>query len=226
MQMISRQIISVVSTCCVVFGLCCCSGEVDSGAATEKSASNVDPTRASARALFDHIRTICSPEYPDAEAYYALVKWETPKQEIWRHHIENIDLPQYRFGKACQDRFGELPLMRSRSVWEIASFDWQKDEPDRAVIESVNDYGVKSPLHLVRIGDQWWISGYTFEYSNIGFDHPSFEKVALSLPGIGPYIDGVTARIRNGEFRTLEEAEKDQQAAVSQYSKEHPQASP
>jgi hypothetical protein len=207
-----------------VIVLAACSDSPNGPSTTEHVASNVDPTRASARALFEQVRTICGPEYPDAQAYFALVKWETPKQELWRQHIENIDLPKYRFGKACQDHFGKLPLIRGRSVcvWEVASFDWQREDTDRAVIECVNNHGTKWALHLVRFGEEWWISGYTFEFGSIGFDHPKFAEFALSLPGVGRYIDGVADRVRNGEFATLDEAERAREDAVSKYSNDHP----
>jgi hypothetical protein len=227
MRMISRQIICVVSTCCLVLGLCGCSGGDDSEVAAGQAGSSVDPTRASARALFDHIESICNREHPDAEAYYALVHTETPKQKVWIDFVNNALLPRARFAKACFEKFGEYPPIGQAGVWQIAEATWKKEEPDRVEIECINDHGVKSPLHLVRLGDQWWISGYTFEYAkHIGFNEPGFDRMTESLPGIGPHVDRVTARVRNGEFATLEEAEEAQSDAIGEYSKDHPRPRP
>ncbi len=218
-----RRVVFVLGIVCVMSGLCGCSSNDDSGAAAEQNVSSVDPTRASARALFDHIQSICNQERPDAEAYYALVHTETPKQQTWMAFVNNALLPRNRFAKACYERFGEHPPGGQAMVWEIDTSTWKKEEADRVEIECTNDHGVTSPLHLVRLGEQWWISGYTFEYAkHIGFDEPGFEMMTNSLPGIGPYIDRVTARVRNGEFATLEEAEEAQSEAIGEYSKDHP----
>jgi hypothetical protein len=225
--MVSKRITCIFSICLAMIGLCGCSGGDDSATAAEQDASSVDPTRANARALFDHIQSICNLEHPDAEAYYALVHTETPKQKIWIAFVSNVLLPRTRFAKACYEKFGEYPLIGQAMVWEIAGSIWKKEDADRAEIECTNDHGVKSPLHLVRIGDQWWISGYTFEYAkHIGFDEPGFDKMTQSLPGIGPYIDRVTSRVRNGAFATLEEAEEAQSDAIGEYSRDHPRPRP
>jgi hypothetical protein len=212
-----------IAALCLVFYLCSCSDGDDHATPTEQQPSVVtDPVRTSAHALFDYVQSISNQEYADAEAYFVLVYTETAKQKVWMDFIQNMELPNNRFGKACQARFGELPLLRGGIVWKIASFRWQKEDADRAVIECVNDHGVKWPLHLVKVGDQWWISGYTFEYGNNGFDQPGFERLGRTMPGIGSYIDAVAVRVRNGEFATLKEAEKALEAAISKWGDDHP----
>ncbi len=78
---------------------------------------------------------------------------------------------------------------------------------ERAVVAYTNGLGESKSLQLVKVGERWWISGYTLEHAP---EFASFSSLPEKWGGVLPnavVAPSVTARIRNGEFATAAEAD-------------------
>jgi hypothetical protein len=193
------------------------------GCGAARDDRSADAHRQSAEALFEFIVELSERPVPDAETFYSLVFWETPKQELWRYFAENQILPHYRFMKACHDRFGKSVNSGVVSFVKLSSLRILTNDGERAhaVCQTVLDG--EAPLHLVKIGEHWHISGYTFELNpRLMFDDDKgHEFMCTSLFGIAAYYEPVIEQARRGDFRTIDDAMSSFVAARDQWYRDH-----
>ena len=67
--------------------------------------------------------------------------------------------------------------------------------------------GIERPLHLIFIQSRWWISGYTIEYETDTDKRDFIEGMSdamLTWDSNDEYLRPIVARVRAGEFQTIE----------------------
>ncbi len=182
----------------------------DEPAAVEQPLPQVDPRFVSAEALVAHYNQLASEaEIVDARSVMALYYAET---DVHRGLIDvstqfismlEYDLAMWeQFGQGITPRKDGPRLARNQKPARIT-------EPgdERAVVAYTNGLGESKALQLVKVGERWWISGYTLEHDPEVAPMSSLpEKFGGVLPNAA-VAPSVTARIRNGEFATAAEAD-------------------
>lgn len=182
----------------------CGSDSVDT---QQSNVNEVDPRFATAKSLVAHITSLTERDKPDFRAYYDLFYPETPAQEAWDRFADEYILPKTEFEMEAFARFkeeadGEIPPL---AYWRTK--DLRIVENDELRAKAVFDSKVREDkeIYLIKIADQWWVSGYTWQY------HPNFDAtkavdVAQSSVGLKTYIDRVIRHLKEGTFSTLEGA--------------------
>ena len=201
----------------------CGNGEAEDTAARTPT---VDPRFASADTLVDYFNSIPSLGNDAGPAFVELLYAETPFQEQFLSNLRiGIDLhwaevAMYeRFGTTLRDD-GEGDLLQ-RSIRARASA--PSVEGLRATADMIDgENRSRSPLYLVRIGDRWWISCYTFEYTMSDRDKAEQAELAPIHEAMAAAGRAVAPRLRSGEFATANEARAAYKLALLQYAIEHP----
>jgi hypothetical protein len=199
----------------------------DESASAQELQPAVDPRFATAEALLAYFNSLNTQLPPDALELAAICYAENEFQSKYVETIRRGGASDYyQLDKAMYERFGE-PLL------DYAAFKrrWPKRctpavierTYDRRVEGSFKDEdGEKRPLHLVQIGERWWVSGYTFEYRIKEADRASAEfgielMLSLSSSSNHEYLQPIIANIRNGQYATAKEARAAHQNAFRQW---------
>lgn len=163
----------------------------------------VDPRFESAEALVSYFNEINRMDPPDFEAEFALYHLENDLQRDL-HQIARMMILQHQFETALTDRFGDEHTSSLSTYPETATM--TEENGDRAVARAVGKGG-KRELHLVRIGDRWWISGYTHEYDpDIDADEMPIEELKKIVAVLQAVVPTFAARVRAGTYATYEDA--------------------
>lgn len=120
--------------------------------------------------------------------------------------------------QACWERFGDAltPSDRSRKPKELAPLApnprpafFTENTADRAVAREFNSDGTETRLYLVLIGDRWWVSGFTMEYSpNFMSNFPDLDEAEQASKLLATAVPRMTQRLHAGEFASVEEVRK------------------
>jgi hypothetical protein len=136
---------------------------------------------------------------------------ETPIQERLVGVLRGM-LPTFDLVVAVRERFGaELMESGGPSTETNSPVTLTSVEDARAEGTTIDAEGNEDTVHFVRIGDEWWISGYTLEYSMLagmpeGMSPDEMVDTAGSMMGsMGEAAAGVKRRLDAGEFSTIEE---------------------
>jgi hypothetical protein len=167
----------------------------------------VDPRFASAEALLDYYNELAMREPAiDPEPLFDLLYAENDLQKRLIQVAESISL-YMRLEQAVWDRFGDTiepsaphpPLTPNPQPAQFTSRD-----SDRATAAEIDAAGKERTLYFVRVGDRWWLSGYTLEYD------PGTAEIIENLEGweraegaATPHIRMIHDRLERGEFRTI-----------------------
>ena len=186
----------------------------------------VDPRFVSADALVAYFNSLPSLGNDAGPAFVELLYAETPFQEQFLSNLRiGIDLhwaevAMYeRFGTTLRDDGGGDLLQRSiRARASAPSVEGLRATADMTDGENRS----RSPLYLVKIGDRWWISCYTFEYTMS--DRAKAEQAELAPMHEAMAAAGrtVAPRLQAGEFATVDDVRAAFKQALIQYALENP----
>ena len=175
-------------------------------------APTVDARFATADALLDHYNQLISGKQVDMRGTFALYYAENKKQERIIDLLKNSFADFLELQLAILDRFGDDMPARQRDELE-------KQRPKPAVMSqrdtsrcqatATGPDGIQQTIRLVKIGDRWWISGYTFEYDPaLEEEMRRIEDFAGMMGYLGPMSRAVRARLDAGEFDSIDEVSK------------------
>lgn len=182
----------------------CGSDSVDT---QQSNVNEVDLRFATAESLVAHITSLTERDNPDFRAYYDLFYPETPAQEAWDQFADEYILPTFEFELEVYKQFGE------EADVEIAKFAHYRTKNLRLIENSeprakaVFDSEVRDnkEIHLIKVGNRWWVSGYTWEYNPI-FNEAKVLEASQSSIGLKIYIDQIIRHLKEGTFQTAEAA--------------------
>lgn len=197
----SRVVTRLILCPAVMLILFACGGS-DPAANAQSSEPEVDPRFASAEALIDHFNDLNRGEvinfHDEIALYYAENDFQQRIIGALRYMAFTQDLQN-----ACQRRFG-MPLGPSWDFYtENAKLTQVEGERARAL--ATGETATERELYLVKIGDRWWLSGYTFEYSDEYSDPVGLEFMESSAHWLERFVPRIVQRIENGDFSSVEE---------------------
>lgn len=207
--------------CCILSVAVVAGCGTDSASEQPSEVDQVAPRFATAEALVARISSLTEREEPDFRAYYDLFYPETPAQKAWDHFAEEYILPNTEFHFEVMHRFGrdadDGKSVGSPGFWRTKNLRLVEDGEHRAKAVFQSDVRDDEDIYLIRVGDRWWVSGYTWEY------HPNFNaetigEIARLSIGLQPYIDEVLQSLRADEFATPMEANAAFKAAVRRHA--------
>jgi len=174
-----------------------------------------------AEALIEHIRTVLSQVPEDRNSFYDLVYAENEWQRQNHQLIVLLNEPRQILDSACLSAFGQLwSGSGSGRTWPIEAMEIVSNDGSRAMVHCSDDYRDNWPLQLVRIGEEWRVSGYTWEQMPPSIQEaPTLDDLARLLPRVRALHDSrmkLVARIKAGEFATIEEAQRAADEAMEQ----------
>ena len=178
----------------------------------------VDPRFATAEALIEQFNEINKRQPPDLEAELALYYAENDFQ---RDILDAIRLTHYQvqLNTAAQNQFGEPFNPDVNLFGETASI--KERNGRRAVAEAIGN-NQKRDLHLVRMDGRWWISGYTYEYTDEFEDRKMLDLMKRLAKVYEAIVPTFVTRVNNGEFDTLQDAQFECGQAVVNHMENRP----
>lgn len=191
-------------------------GEAATEQTVESTGPIIDARYQTANALVNYAKDLLDQTPPDVETFhYELFYWENEDQQVWELHNAVIVLPNALLSNDLKVKFGEtfivpLPLQDL----EIRDTTLTNNEGGRAEGVFYDTDGRERVLHLVEIEGRWWISGYTFEYAggdfinNIGGSIDDLNEFNAILLRYRPVVIEIRNRLHNGEFKTIDEANR------------------
>ena len=168
----------------------------------------VDARFATADGLLGHYNQLITGEPVDLRGAYALYYAESEKQSRIIDLMRNSFVDFIELQLAILERFGDdLPFNQAAMI--------EKQRPQRAAMTRRTDDrcqataslpdGTEQTIRLVKIGERWWISGYTFEYDPaFAEDMRRIEDYTGTMGHLGPIARTVHARLDAGEFDSFE----------------------
>lgn len=190
----------------------------------------IDPRFATAESLVNHLNAIVNGAtidpatideilYPENDAQRKLV-------DVFRLAISTLAVDREmieQFDETFDDEAVtglELPF---ESAARITS-----SNADRARAKAVDWLGEKWDLHLVRMANRWWISGYTFEYDPAWKDvEPEIAELltylTLTIPSSRRTALEMAPRVRAGEFKSAQAVRQEFMRAHMTYARAHPE---
>ena len=171
----------------------------------------------------EFIANMMEDDAPDLEAFFTLVHPETEEQEVWLDAARLLHLPRYRMWLASKAYFGdEIP--QGFDLGRLIKEDVTIDGDDRGSITMACSGGWYTPMHFVKVDDNWYISGNTFQHAEQHFglfrlaDKTATENrtsIALSRD-TAREVEAFAERIRAGEFATVELMQEAQREIMRQ----------
>lgn len=136
---------------------------------------------------------------------------ETPIQERMVGMLRGM-LPTYELDVAVRERFGaDLMEGGGFSTETNSAVTLTTVEEARAEGTTIDAAGLEDTVYFVRIGDEWWISGYTLEYAMME-DVPEgtspeemIDTASSMMESMGETAADIRRRLDAGEFSTVEE---------------------
>lgn len=187
--------------------LICLQGCSDSKKSDSSEAQRplVDPRFASAEATLDHYNSVVtSGPKVDVSAIISMFYAETPLQQRLLR-LYNASIPIMDLDEACWETFGVGYLSTSKEPPRTPAREravMTEGGADRAKARHRENDGRTVDLYFVRIGDRWWLSGYTLEYDPEfdmkGVDPDRFEQ---GIAHFASAAQRVTAEIRAGKWK-------------------------
>jgi len=152
----------------------------------------------------------------------ARVHAETPVQEDIVAAVREMQ-PMNELDQAVRERFDAPLTQGGEQGFGTASSPLQITESgdDRAQATTTGPDGTDATIHFVRVGEEWWISGYTFEYP-MQEDLPPGAEVSdmvEMMQGMAGTMSSVATdlqrRLDAGEFSSVEEVRTAMNAAIT-----------
>jgi hypothetical protein len=82
----------------------------------------------------------------------------------------------------------------------------------RAEGEYMDRLGMPRPVHFIKVGERWWLSGYTLEYETDTDKREMVEDIADFMLELSEtrdemeYLRPLIARVQQGDFKNADEA--------------------
>ncbi len=202
---------SLPSTLILVATLSGCGGDsTDSARAASESA--IDPRFASADALIAYYNKLTyEAELIDLRAVLELYY---PENDLQSQMVRILKLliPVHDLGAAMWEQFDEgmnpdtriSPVAPHREATVLT-----ERNGERVLAREVDAEGETNTLHLVQIGDRWWLSGYTLEYGDDFTRSVAEDRMNLveqTFRDLGPIASSFAPRVRRGEFSSAKQA--------------------
>lgn len=193
-----------------MLSLAACSGENSGGeqsASASTAAATVDPRFASAEALLQYCNQITTTDPVNPAAQIELVYAENELQQqllrFMRSVIPITDLDRRMFEKF---REGWIPGNTKPMTAPDKPAVMISNDSSRAQAEYQNDKGEPQTLQLVKIGDRWWVSGYTYEYDpKMSEMLPNLDAMERLINSIIPYVPSAIADIEAGRLTSAQQ---------------------
>lgn len=170
----------------------------------------VDPRFASADAILETYNQIITQSHVDPHAVFSLMYTENDKQQAMLDTVI-ADIPYLELDQIVFERFGECinPKNKTAPLAPDSPASFTERNGQRAIAKGIDADGDKYTLHLVQIGDRWWVSGYTLEYLPWGKrslqeykEHAQFNTFVSEASTI------IKQRILDGEITTVDQARR------------------
>jgi hypothetical protein len=164
---------------------------------------------ATPKAAVDYFNEVTTSDPVDYRAFLERCHAETPLQEEWRHLL-HLSLPVFELATAVRQRFGEeiLPTTDAFSTKPNARATISLVEDSRAEASYMESDGAPATLYLFKVDGEWWISGYTLEYS----PRTGREESSTSLRELRPIVSvyakvapDLRRRLEAGQFSSISE---------------------
>ena len=215
--MIAGRVIVALSIVCAALMFGCSGGSSDDANAVAQP--EVDPRFASAAALTDHYNQLNTALPRNFRGMLPLYHLENDFQrKKWEVVNRMAKSAHYDLEDAFYERYGEPSIaLRHTKLRACTPAVLSKVEEQRAEGVYNDQLGRERPLHLIKIDDRWWISGYTLEYETDTDSRDTVESVTdamLSWDVDAEFLRPLISRIRAGEFESVEEARKAVQEAM------------
>jgi hypothetical protein len=220
--MFARRLFSSVMTILLFVGLSGCSG----GESDEVVTPSVDPRYATPQAVVNEFNGFTTRTPVDYDGFFSLIYAEN---EIQRRIVSvmSMGLRFDRFMRDFEARYNEPWTPGGKKMDEGPNQPARVtlDEGQRATAEYVGDDGKAQKLMLVKIGERWWISGFTLEYdpefrAKVKPEQlPALEEM---LRGVSSVIQGLAQRMNAGEFAAAIDLRKAFGVALMEYATLHP----
>jgi hypothetical protein len=193
-----------------------CGGDTQETAA-DTSVAAPDPRFASAESLLTHVTALLAQTPQDAEGFFSLFYLENDWQRLEHEAWSEIFLPYLDLNRAALERFGRAFWLDEVQAWPSDRLSIAEAANDRAIARSYSRNGTPRDLHLVKVGAEWKISGYSWEYlggqvataEQREQHRATYERMKANLQGNHAIDRQVTANIRSGKYATLDEASAD-----------------
>ena len=215
-------IVAILTAVTLILNACGDDEDEDASAAQE----SVDPRFATAQALLDHFNTLNTRLPPDIANLIPLYHIETDFQRKRLQLLQQSLGPVYDFEVAMYARFGEAFVPANRSKTRACTPAVMRVFGEqRAEGEYKDRWGKIRPLHLIKVGDRWWVSGYTLEYEIDTDRRELVEDVTDFMIDLGStqietdYLRPLVVRVQSGEFKDAEDARKAFSALVREHWK-------
>jgi hypothetical protein len=190
----------------IALGLCFsgCSEKPEAPAAP----AAVDPRFATAAALLAHYNSITTREPVDIVAAYDLCYAENDFQRRYIDASRRM-LPFCELDRLMFEKFGECfdPKRKAHLLAPDQPASMTRDAEQRAEAKFIDSEGDPETLHLVRVGDRWWVCGFTFEYE------PQMEEYKQNMDGLERLTDALVAAaptviegIKSGQITSAKKA--------------------
>jgi len=187
----------------------------------------VDPRFSTAESLIEYFNSLPSLGNDAGPAFVELLYAETPFQEHFLNTLR-VGNDLHRAEVAMHEKFGTT--LKEDGEGNLFQHSIQARGEDVSVeglrataVMTDGENRARDPLHLVKIGNRWWISCYTFEYTMSDSDKADEMELAAINQATAAAGRDVEPRIRAGEFATAEEARTAYRLALMQYVIEHPE---
>ncbi len=193
---------------------------------TAAQTPTVDPRFARADTLVDYFNSLPSLGNNAGPAFVELLYAETPFQEQFLNNLRvGIDLHWAEV--AMHERFGTTLREGGEGNYFQRPIQTRGSAPSVDGLRATADFVAgekrrRDALHLVKVGDRWWISCYTFEYSMSDRDKAEEAELAPMHEAMAAAGRAVAPRLRAGEFATVDDARAAFKQALIQYSLENP----
>ncbi|TVQ51395.1 MAG: hypothetical protein EA377_12635 [Phycisphaerales bacterium] len=206
--MVRSMILMVVMMFALAALAGCSRAEAESSDAEETEISIRFPT---ADSLVAHLNTLLTETPID---YLGVLDLYYPENDLQREllDLERLMHPLVELEHQGFRQFGESILETGQRdpLSGVPPVIIEHDDHRRARGTATDYNHQEFELHLVQMDQEWYISGYTTEYMFMGERDPATiaSKLRPRVEMLLPAVNAVLPRLRNGEFRTAQEAKQ------------------
>lgn len=187
----------------------------------------VDPRFASADSLIEYFNSLPSLGNDAGPAFVELLYAETPFQDQFLRtlrlsndlHWAEVAMHERFATTLKEDGEGNLFQHSIQARGEDVSVEGLR----ATAVMTDGENRARDPLHLVKIGNRWWISCYTFEYTMNDREKAEHAELVPMHEAMSAAGRDIEPRIRAGEFDTADDARAAYNLVLIQYAFEHPE---
>jgi hypothetical protein len=214
MNPMQKYLVQITAMFCIIGALGCAKHEPGKSTALEHT---LDADYSTPESVIMQLAALESTDPIDVGAITALYHAENDLQTRLVHWYR-LSASMCELDAALEKRFAESLDPKVPNAWRYeprGKLTIRKNDGTRA--EAAPSDGTDETVHLVKIGDRWWISGYTLEYKPD--DDGTFDSLEMLIPYLARRAVPATAiaqRVRNGEFGSAAAARAEFERLVSQ----------